>query len=432
MSASVGEDKRIIIIGMGVSGSSLLKTLSAKAKGVELVAIYGHDFLEWNLAATYFLANPGSYSQFVSQDKSQFQQKNVDYVYDVCTGVRLEEKVVELKSGKEMSYDALILAPGYKLPLIQRQLGCSFEERKDEVESWGAAIAAAKTVVISGPGAVGMEYAGDIKRAYPSCRVVVLSRTGKVLNDAYPEELRTKFAGVLESQGVEIATGSGGVKPLKERGSLQLDNGSTLEYDVFLPAFVQGLATDFLPGEILNQKGAVATNDYLQSPKYPEIFAVGVNDQGEGFSALKLEKQATDAALNAVSYVTQKGTLAKHEAVCPELDWGSRPMTIKIGYGSYIFWDAEQFDPAIKNITCSGNCGFPCGPPICCWCCASCTAPFACGYCGGPCEGEGPAAFYDNCMGIGGVKAFPGKFGMKGFGKAPPAGGAPVANTMLR
>ncbi|KAJ8602250.1 hypothetical protein CTAYLR_003629 [Chrysophaeum taylorii] len=418
---------------MGVSGCSALKHIAKKMTGrVEVIAVFAHDFLEWNLSATYFFANPAEYYKFVSRDKEKFEVTGVSYEYDVCVEVRPKESVVVLKSGKELEYDALVLALGYKIPLIQRQLGCTYEERKAEVEEWGAAIAAAKTVVVSGPGATGLEYVGDIKKAYPSCRVVLLSRSGQLMSDAYPDSLREKFVKVLEAQGVEILKGSAGTEPLKTKGAIQIDGGD-LEYDVFLPAFGQGLATDFLPDDLLNAKGEIMTNDCLQSKEHPEIFAIGVNDKGQGFSAPKLDKQANDTAANAVNFVLGK-PLKPHAPLHPEKDWAVRPMTVKIGYGEYIYWDATQFDPVFKCMTCDGKCGFPCGPPICFWLCGNCTAPFACGLCGSECEGKRPAEFYTNCMGIGGVKIFAPMFGMTGFTNNPPldGGAAPVPDTMLR
>jgi len=421
------ERKRVVVIGNGISAVSALTALKGRQKA-EVVAIFAHEFLEWNLSATYFFANPSTYDQFVSRDKTLFEVPGVTYVYDVVEAVEPSTKTLKLRGAGPMAYDALIVASGYKLPLIQRGLGQTYAQRKAEVQEWGAAIAAAKTVVVSGPGAIGLEYAADIKLAHPKTRVVLLSRSGTLMNDAYPDRLKQKFAEVLKKQNIELLKGSGGTEPTKEPASLTLDDGTTLEYDVFIPAFGQGVQTAFLPSSLLDKKGAVVTNQFLQSTSAPEIFAVGVNSTGQGFSAPKLDQQAKDAGKNAVKVALEgpSAALAPHKENQPSKDWGNRPMTVKIGYGpgGYIFWDAEQFDPAFTTITCKGQGGFPLWPCVCCWCCAG-SCSHACGTCGSECEGEPAARFYQNFFGTGGVGLFTKMFGLKGFGKAP-AGGGPV------
>lgn len=425
----MSDQKVVVVIGGGVSGNSST-TFLAKTKGIKVIAIYAHEFLEWTLGATYFLTHPSEYDNFVSRDKKQIEVPGVEYIYDVATGVRPGDKMVELKSGKTVAYDALVVGSGFKLPLLSRPLGCTYEERKAEVEAWADAMSKAKTIVINGAGATGLEMAADAKLAFPSARVVVLTRSGKLMNDAYPDAMKDKFKAVLEKQGIEIIKGNGGTQPSKDKGVTP----DGLEYDVFIPAFGQGVLTDFLPKDLVTDKGMVETNDKLQSVKAPEIFAVGVNTSGQGFNVSLLIKQAQDVAANAVALVQGK-TLTPHK---PEstINWGDRPLNVKVGHGKggYIFWDVEQFPPPMKVMTCNGTCGFPCCPLPCCWPCGLAGLMpdcYVCGTCCGPCEGENVMLAFVKFMGPGGVKAFSDHANLP-MGKNPPAGGAPPAQAMAR
>ena len=87
-------------------------------------------------------------------------------------------------------------------------------------------------------------------------------------------------------------------------------------------------------------------------------------------------------------------------------------MNVKIGHGpgGHMIWHGL---PGPAKVCCCQCCngGFPFCPPPCCWCCIpGCSG--ACGTCGKPAEGEGPAIFMPNLMG----KMFTTNHGFKTLG----------------
>lgn len=71
-------------------------------------------------------------------------------------------------------------------------------------------------------------------------------------------------------------------------------------------------------------------------------------------------------------------------------------MKVKMGHGpgGYTYWTGL---PGPAKVCCCIPCGggFPFCPPPCCWCCVG-GCSHACGTCGSPPEGEGPAIFMLN------------------------------------
>lgn len=430
----------IVIIGGGAAAAAVIKS----KPDAKVTVIMANEYLEWALACTYALANPNEYMRFVSPNKSTFEHRNATYVYDMVTSVNVEEKKLSCASGREIPYGALIVASGYKLPIINAKPGTPLPKRIAEIEHWGSKIAAAETVVINGAGAIGLELACDIKIHHPSKRVVVLSRSGNIFSGAYPDSVLATFQREVKRIGVEVLKGTisgadGGTEPLDTPGVLQLSDGSwpTLAYDVFLPAFMQGVNTEFLPSEMLTEgAGAklVRVNEYLQSVDRPEIFAVALNDSGEGFSLPLIAEQAKSVAKNAAR-------LVKGEPLVPyqpnkkisALNWHLRPAIVKLGYGPGGFASVDNI-PACPDTACITCLGFPFCIPPCCWpCCGGAKAAFAFGTCCSKAEGQGTMAWYLACFGVGGVKVFPKAMAdMKGFGEAPKGGGPPSNDEMKR
>lgn len=296
-------------------------------------------------------------------------------------------------------------------------------------------------VVVNGAGLCGLEIAGDIRGTDPNKEIIVLSRNGKVFSD-YPEYWQDKVNAALEKMNIKVVKGtvpSGFTQPRLEPGKIDLTNDgevTSLEYDVFLPMFAQGPNTDmFAPkkeGEqlaeqkILDDSGRIIANDCLQSVAFPNIFGVGVTTQpllGHPVSC-RVAAQAKTCARNA-KLIVQGKSAEKHvdkespPAVSDGFGGINVPLTIKIGHGpkGYMIWNHHAFPCPIKCLCCipCGG-GYPCCPCPCCWCCGKGISG-ACGKCGGPPEGHGPAAFMEGFL----LDKFLAPHGYKGVGQLPPS-----------
>ncbi|CAD7953253.1 unnamed protein product [Amoebophrya sp. A25] len=179
----------IVIIGGNISAAALLDLASKSnlrpEKDVSITVIQGCAFLEWSMAATYFLANPDTHAKFLSEDPTAFEYPKEQvkrYVYSPATGVNSKEKIVMCANGEQYKYSILVVATGYNLPLLAPRVGMSLVARKMEIQRWGRKLnEQGVRVVINGAGSIAIELAADIKLANPSARVQMISRDGSVL-----------------------------------------------------------------------------------------------------------------------------------------------------------------------------------------------------------------------------------------------------------
>jgi len=142
-----------------------------------------------------------------------------------------------------------------------------------QVAAAGSAIASAKLVVLNGSGTVGVEMAGDIKARHPNVEVVILSRSGSILNgDPFPATAISAVSNRLREIGVKVVKGSAPPSPewLEYKlspGKLTISDGDVTElnFDVYIPTFGQRPNTQFLDTtKTLNERKQIIANKYLQ------------------------------------------------------------------------------------------------------------------------------------------------------------------------
>lgn len=405
--------KSVVIIGGGLSAKHSSEIL-VKNKGLKVTIIQANRFVEWPLAAPVFLVDPSKHDKAIAPNSSTFQVPGVNYIYGVVEGVDVAAKRVIIKGGAPVAYDALIVATGFRMPVIYPDVGVSLDERKAEVQRVGDAIKNAKCVVIGGGGPVGLELAGDIRIEYPNRidkKVVLLCRGG--LLSQWPEANQQKVATRLEKMGIDVMVGGDGPTECRlEPGTVKVGD-KDLAYDIYLPAFSQGPNTTFLQkcDGVLDAKGGIDVNEFMQSKACPEIFAVGCSNVPEWVGMPKLEQQWKDATANVAAMLGGK-KLKPHKEGLPFM---KLPVALVLGHGpkGYAYLDFNNMPPPLKVCCCCGYGGFPCCPP--CWSCCLCGGCGACpcGYCCGPPEGSGTAKFF-------GKMAFMSSgFHFKGVGEAP-------------
>jgi len=385
--------KKVVIIGGGVSSKHAAESL-AKAKNVQVTMIQGTKFVEWPIAMTVVLSKPETHDKALSVNPATYQVPNVEYKYGVVTEVDAKAKTVKLKDGEAVTYDALVVATGFAMPLIYPNPGASLQERKDEVKQAGEAIRKAGTVVVSGGGVVGLELVGDIRVAYPDKRIVLLCRD-KLLKQ-FPEATREKARAQCEKMKIELVHGTSADAPAGvslEPGVLNVAE-NVISYDVFLPMYFQGPNTGFLTGapDVLDDRGHIKVNQHLQSEACPEIFAIGVHNIDEGFIGMaKLNGQWDSVAANVKAQLEGK-PLKLHKEGMPQM---KVPPLLFIGHGKggWASLDFAQLPAPLKCCCCCGLGGFPCCPPPCCY---PICGPCPCGYCFGKPEGAAPAKSLGN------------------------------------
>lgn len=197
---------------------------------------------------------------------SQYPAGQISIVQGYATELDAAKKTVHVKlnsSGEQtVAYDSLVLAtgttgglPGYTLNHDQSLTSKSLKSVHERLQT-------AKTVLVGGGGAVGVETAGEVGHFFPKADLTILSGSAKLLERCIPklgvraeEYLKTNFdAKVIHNLRVTATSGDGPT-------TVTLSDGSTKTYDVYLDSTGSKPNTDYLPKSWLDGTGYVIKKD---------------------------------------------------------------------------------------------------------------------------------------------------------------------------
>jgi len=395
--------QRVVIVGGGVCGHDLVNQLLAKKLDIQITLVRGMRFAEWSFAIPHVLAHPELHHKALAENPTNHHMKGVDYLYGVASGLNLEKKelVVAAEGDKQVTvhYDTLILAVGFRMPVIQPEVGCTLDERKAEVQSLAKAIRDASHVLIGGGGPIALELAGSVRVAYKDKRVTLLCKS---IVPQWPDSARGLIESQLKEMKIDVHS-VGGRCPLKPE--LTKCKVNDIDGDVYIPSFSQGPATQFLESSgLLDDSGRVKVSKHLCSTSSSDVFAVGCSDFPRSMHAMpKLGPEVQTVVQNIVAQMKAK-PLSEHTEAMPTMKY--QPV-LSIGFGkdAWAYVDFTQMPMPVRVCCCEGRCGFPFCPLPCCWPVSGCCM---CGYCCGPPHGNGMPKFFESKIFDFGGQKFPG------------------------
>jgi len=210
-----------------------------------------------------------------------------------------------LTSGERIRYDFLVLAPGSEWdgPLALADDRAALLEH---VKTWRRNFENAKTgIILAGGGAVGCEYAGEIKDVFPNKKVTIVHSDSQLLNSTYPNKYRKRVEKDLTSRGVNIIfndyVDNFDSSPIKTRSGRQIDG------DLVVRTYGNRPGTGFvksLGSNVVNPRGQIRIENTFQLKSHANIYAIGdVTDWQEQKQAAKAPKHAQIAAANILSQI---------------------------------------------------------------------------------------------------------------------------------
>ena len=315
---STSGQKNILILGGSYGGLStahyLLKhavsALSEK-ETYQVVVVSSSSQVMCRPACPRALISDSMFNQdklFVDIPK-QFEQYPKDsfrFIHATATSLDHTARVVSVnlaadKSEEKIPYYALILATGASTPSPLHGMNSSDASvLRSNWKDFRAALPNAKSIVIAGGGPAGIETAGELGEYLngrpgwfaspsftPKCAITVVTSGPKILPVLRPnlaqnaEALLTKLGvSILTNSTVKSVTPSGAGKNLHEltsKATVTLDDGRTLEADLYIPATGTMPNTDFVDKELLTSNGRIETNSSsLRVEKAgPRTYAIG-------------------------------------------------------------------------------------------------------------------------------------------------------------
>jgi NADH dehydrogenase FAD-containing subunit len=203
-------------------------------------------------------------------------QRNLSFKHGSLKRIDPETKVAEWldRSGKtqHQAYDYLIMATGLKRHWPAVPKSGSYEEYLQDGMSFISKIVGGdprrpqegRRVVVIGAGAVGIEFAGEIKTHYPGIKVTLIHSREQVLSsEPLPSDVKDKVKDILVEEGVEVITGNrAAITELSNKEfEVKLANGTVLTADFVIDSTRKGEpTTDPLPNACLNKDREVKVN----------------------------------------------------------------------------------------------------------------------------------------------------------------------------
>jgi NADH dehydrogenase FAD-containing subunit len=189
-------------------------------------------------------------------------------------------------------------------------------------------VEAANSIVISGGGPTGVEYAGELATYWPEKKVTIIYPDNLPLPGTR-EDVRGIAKKTLQQLGVKTIGGTKVVREVQDGDGgmdVVLSTGETLKADLHVPCYGLVPNTDFLPKDMLDNTGSVRVTKQLNATEHANIWAVGDAAGVKGKMVITAAPMVKTAVTNIVATVEGKGA-----AAFSEFDDKETPLLVPIG-----------------------------------------------------------------------------------------------------
>jgi len=265
----------VLIIGGGFGGISTAQNLAKK--GISVTLVDRKDYFEVTFAVLRNVAAPETqgnrsrklYRDFVGGD---FVQGSIESMND---------HEAKLANGDVIRFKQAVIASGSRypsLPLAKSNSQFDYVGRNQEMLDEHATLAAAKSVLVIGGGAVGVELAGEIASAFPD-KEITLAHSGDALLAILKPKAQRKALEQLTAKGVTVKLNT------------RVREGDK-EADIVYSCVGMIPNTEFLRAELadtLDDKGLIKVDSFMKVKGYDNLYALGdcadLDDHKHGYLA---------------------------------------------------------------------------------------------------------------------------------------------------
>ncbi|OTB06527.1 hypothetical protein M426DRAFT_318929 [Hypoxylon sp. CI-4A] len=304
--------KTVVILGGAYAGLStahrLLKYTKPHEKDLKVILVSKNSHFFWNMASVRAIV-PGilkeeQYSQPITKGFSKYSADNFEFVLGTAEAVDVDDKTVKVvtTTGEQiLHYDHLVLATGTRAVdnAMPWKSNGTYEENAKVIADLQAKIKDAKHIVVAGAGATGVEVAAELAFEYGKEKeVILLSGEGELLGG---DSLASNVTSELKKLGVQTRKASRVLssQELPEgKTEVTLQNGEKIITDVYLPTMGLAPNTEYLPKNLLTDKGFVDVDEFFQVKGTKDVWAAGDITWKPRASFVLSDKQGAGVAKN--------------------------------------------------------------------------------------------------------------------------------------
>lgn len=270
---------KIVIVGAGPAGVSAAETIRVYDRTSRIVMLSAEPYLPYSppAMADHFLSGSNLH---LWRDRHWPRQMGVDY-HKGTEVQRVEPGLhrLQLKDGKTMKYDRLVIATGSRLyaPMEGSTMaGVQNFKSLSAAETIVAQVKSgkAKTAVIVGAGFIGMEIA--LLLCDLGVQVTLVEMLDQVMSTMLDKDTAAVALERMRARGVNVrlkTRAKAFVGKRKAKG-VQLASGKILEGDILIAATGVKPNLDLLEGSGIDHKWGIRVDDHLRT-NVPDVFAAG-------------------------------------------------------------------------------------------------------------------------------------------------------------
>jgi NADH dehydrogenase FAD-containing subunit len=225
---------------------------------------------------------------------NELRHPNLCFKHGTVKNVDQESKVAKWidRNGKtqQQVYDYLVMATGLKRHWPAVPKSGSYKEYLQDGKTFISKVVGGdpkspqegRRVVVIGAGAVGVEFAGEIKNYYPGIKVTLIHSRNQVLSsEPLPSQVKEQVGKMLVEEGVNVILRNRACVTEQANGEFEvkLANGTVLTADFVIDSTKKGSpTTGTLSKECLNEDGEIMVNHDLtfkHGPNKETHFGVG-------------------------------------------------------------------------------------------------------------------------------------------------------------
>lgn len=280
MDENINESRTYIILGTGAVGLTAAVTLRKEGFQGKIIIISKDKNLPYDRTtlSKSFLEDPVDVEEIQLIDRDRFDDLDIEVkLNNEVVSVDILTKTLTLDSGKNISYDKLLIGTGGKPkePYVPgNELKNIFTLRNvgDSAEIVNKANKESKCVIL-GSSFIALETASRLIEK--NIEVTIVTKDKIPFENVFGEKLGQLFLDSHKKNGVKFILESG-VKRFNGKNkvsSIELDNGTVVETELVIIGIGVEPATDFIRGLKNAEDGSILVDKYLQATK--DVFVAG-------------------------------------------------------------------------------------------------------------------------------------------------------------
>lgn len=303
------QKKRVVVVGGGIAGSLIVKSLQFRA---DVVLIDEKEYFEISWASLRSMVEPSLAERSVIYHRDYFRNGKIV----ASPAVNITETEVSTAQGDVIAYDYLVIATGHMDPFSSSRTG-KLSQYQAEFEK----INSANSILIIGGGPTGVELAGEIVVEFPDKKVTLVHQGPRLL-EFIGSRASTKALDWLTSRKVEVMLEQSVDLNSVSDGIYRTSGGETIKADCHYVCTGKPMGSSWLRETILknslDSRGRLMVDENLRVRGHENVFAIGdiidVSEIKQGYLA---QRHAQVTAKNLQLLMASGGKECKMATYAP-------------------------------------------------------------------------------------------------------------------